>query len=52
MNQSTHPSKEQVRQWLQRQIGQHKPPPSPLQIRQELGWKHDCSVPVKHLIAK
>lgn len=39
MNQTPHPSKEMVREWLKNQIGQHRPPPSPGQIRQQLGWE-------------
>lgn len=32
------PSKEQVRKWLDKQITAHKLPPTPKQIRRELGW--------------
>lgn len=32
------PSKELVRDWLKREIAQHRPPPDPRQIRRELGW--------------
>ncbi len=38
MNTMPHPSKEMVREWLKRQIVQHRPPPSPQQIQDELGW--------------
>lgn len=32
------PSKELVRDWLKREVAQHRPPPDPKQIRRELGW--------------
>jgi hypothetical protein len=32
------PSKEQVRQWMQQRQVEHKPPPTPEQVRQQLGW--------------
>jgi hypothetical protein len=32
------PTKEQVRKWLQDQVKAHAPPPTPEQIRRELGW--------------
>jgi hypothetical protein len=37
---TTHPSKEQVRDWLRlrRTLAYPAPPPSPEQIRRELGW--------------
>lgn len=35
---SSKPTKEQVRHWLDRQVSEHRPPPSPEQIRRELGW--------------
>lgn len=38
MDQSKQPSKESVRQWLRTQIEERRPPPSPQQIRRELGW--------------
>lgn len=38
MNTMPHPSKEMVREWLKNQISQHRPPPSPQQIQDELGW--------------
>lgn len=38
MAQSKQPSKEQVRQWLQTQIIERRPPPDAKQIRRELGW--------------
>ena len=33
------PSKESVRDWLRSEIGHHRPPPDPKQIRRELGWE-------------
>lgn len=38
MDTSKQPSKEEIREWLKDQIGQHRPPPDPSQIRRELGW--------------
>ena len=32
------PTKEQVRQWQSRNREQKRPPPTPEQTRQELGW--------------
>ena len=43
MNQVTKPSKEAVRQFLQDRRGM--PPPSPAEIRRQLGW-HLINVPV------
>ncbi len=34
----THPTKEQVRAHMQRRAREHTPPPSPEDIRRELGW--------------
>lgn len=39
METTQQPSKEMIRQWLKEQIGQHRPPPDPGQIRRELGWQ-------------
>lgn len=39
MQQSKQPSKESIRQWLQQQIDERRPPPDPKQIRRELGWE-------------
>ncbi|WP_444844816.1 hypothetical protein [Duganella caerulea] len=39
MNQNKQPSKESVRQWLQTQIAERRPPPDAQQIRRELGWE-------------
>lgn len=38
MDQKKQPSKESVRQWLQTQIAERRPPPDAEQIRRELGW--------------
>ncbi|CDG82210.1 hypothetical protein [Janthinobacterium agaricidamnosum] len=38
MEQPKQPSKEIVRRWLQSELEQRRPPPSPDQIRRELGW--------------
>lgn len=35
---TTHPSKEAVRQHLERRRTDSAPPPAPERIRQELGW--------------
>lgn len=32
------PSKEQVREWFKQQVKSKQPPPTPEQIRRELGW--------------
>lgn len=32
------PTKQQVRDWMQQRQAEHKPPPTPEQIRRELGW--------------
>lgn len=32
------PSKQQVRDWLKQQVEAKKPPPSPAEIREQLGW--------------
>jgi hypothetical protein len=32
------PTKERVREWQQERRTQHTPPPSPEQIKRELGW--------------
>ncbi len=39
MVQTTHPTKEQVRALMLRRTRDHTPPPTPEQIRSELGWK-------------
>jgi len=38
MDRSKQPSKETVRQWLQKQVEERRPPPDAKQIRRELGW--------------
>lgn len=32
------PTKEQVREWQQQRPNDHTPPPSPEEIRRQLGW--------------
>jgi hypothetical protein len=39
MTATTHPSKEQTRLWLQMRKFSRRPPPSPDEIRRQLGWK-------------
>ncbi len=39
MTQTTHPSKELVRQHMQQRVKDHTPPPTPEQVRRELGWE-------------
>jgi hypothetical protein len=34
----THPDKQQVRDWLKRQVVERKSPQTPDEIRRELGW--------------
>jgi len=38
VEQTKQPSKEAVRQWLQKKLEERRPPPDPQQIRRELGW--------------
>jgi hypothetical protein len=38
MHHITHPSKEQVRAYMQQRTAEHLPPPAPEQIRRQLGW--------------
>lgn len=38
MTQTTHPSKYLVRAYLERRSGEVKPPPTPEEIRRQLGW--------------
>jgi len=38
MRQASKPSKEQVRQWTQQRQVLRTPPPSPEEVRRELGW--------------
>ena len=39
MTQTTKPSNQQVRSWMQQRQADRTPPPSPDQIRMELGWR-------------
>jgi hypothetical protein len=39
MTSTTHPSKEQARIWLKLRTLSSLPPPSPDEIRRQLGWK-------------
>lgn len=36
--QVTHPPKELVREYLNRRVRSQKPPPTPEEIRRQLGW--------------
>jgi hypothetical protein len=36
--QTSHPSKEMVRAYLERRTGEVAPPPAPEEIRRQLGW--------------
>ena len=38
MSQTTHPSKHLVRAYLERRSQELKPPPTPEEIRRQLGW--------------
>lgn len=38
MTQTNHPSKYVVREYLERRSQEVKPPPSPEEIRRQLGW--------------
>jgi hypothetical protein len=37
--QITHPSKEQVRAYMLRREADRRPPPTPAEIRRQLGWR-------------
>jgi hypothetical protein len=39
MTQTIKPSNQQVRSWMQQRQAERKPPPSPDEIRRELGWQ-------------
>jgi hypothetical protein len=39
MTQTTHPPKELVRQYMHRPREARQPPPSPEEIRRQLGWR-------------
>jgi hypothetical protein len=32
------PTKEQIRDWMQQRQAEKKPPPTPAQVREQLGW--------------
>lgn len=34
----THPDKAQVRAWMQKRVEHPAPPPTPSEIRRQLGW--------------
>jgi hypothetical protein len=34
----TQPTKEQIREYMQRQAAEHRPPPDMREIRRQLGW--------------
>lgn len=38
MTHATHPTKEQVRDWLRRQLEERRAPPPPEQVRADLDW--------------
>lgn len=38
MHEMTHPTKEQVRAYMQLRGSAHRPPPSPAETRLQLGW--------------
>ena len=38
MTQANHPSKDAIRKYLERRSHESKPPPSPEEIRRQLGW--------------
>lgn len=38
MKQTTHPTKQAVRDYLERRAHAVKPPPTPEEIRRQLGW--------------
>nr|WP_314623494.1 hypothetical protein [uncultured Noviherbaspirillum sp.] len=39
MTQAERPVKERVREWLQREISERRPPPDISEIRRKLGWE-------------
>jgi hypothetical protein len=39
MPQTSKPSQEQVRNWMQQRQADRSPPPTPEQIRRQLGWQ-------------
>lgn len=38
MKPAIHPTHQQVREWMRAQARKESPPPTPEQIRRELGW--------------
>jgi hypothetical protein len=48
MNKLTHPTKEQVRDWMEHRQAGHRPLPDIKQIRRELGWGMNKSGPNRH----
>jgi hypothetical protein len=38
MSAISHPPKHLVRQYMERRVREHKPPPTPEEIRRQLGW--------------
>ena len=38
MQQIIHPTKEQVRAYMQQRVVAHRPPPTPAEIRRQLSW--------------
>jgi phosphoribosylaminoimidazole-succinocarboxamide synthase len=39
MPQTTQPSKDAVRNWMQQRRAERSPPPTPERVREELGWR-------------
>ncbi|MES2126667.1 MAG: hypothetical protein V4463_05290 [Pseudomonadota bacterium] len=39
MANTTHPTKEAVRKFMKSRAAAHTPPPAPIDIRTQLGWK-------------
>lgn len=39
MTQTTHPTPQQVRDWMSQRQAECKAPPTPERIREELGWQ-------------
>ncbi len=35
---TTHPTKQQVREWMESRQVEHEPPPTPEEVRKQLGW--------------
>lgn len=44
MDKPTHPTKEQVKDWIEQRHADHRPLPDIQQIRRELGWKLNKSL--------